>query len=158
MQLTCALTRQIYQPPVEPLQLQGPLYEKLGFRTRTTGQVQSPARRSSGGHLALPPPPACIHPPQHSRQAELRHFSWLKLSAWKQKNTQNTGYKESVSKVPVATLQTHQRRLSKASASGRKTGLEDRGLSLSTLLLQALENFVLSTVSIELKFCQILCY
>lgn len=170
MQLTCAITRQIYhQPPVEPLRIQGPLYEKLEFRTRTRGQVQSPAARSSGGHLALslpppPPQPAATHhsvpgKPSCVTSAGFQFvLSWQKLSAWKQRSTQNTGYEESVSKS-LSPLYRHSRgSCQKASASGRKTGLEDRGLPLSTLLLQALENLVLSTVSIEPKFCQLLGY
>lgn len=71
------INQAVFRTLVKLFQIQDPLYKKL--RTRTTGQVQSPTSGSSGDHLAPPPPEACIHPPQHSRQAALCHFGWLSV-------------------------------------------------------------------------------
>lgn len=161
------INQAVFRTLVKLFQIQDPLYKKL--RTRTTGQVQSPTSGSSGDHLAPPPPEACIHPPQHSRQAALCHFGWLSVclppcrsdrrGRRGERRTQDAGVSV---RSPPSPLDRHAR------GSGQRRLLlgGDRGLGteavLSTLLwalekpVSSTEKPVSSTVSTKLKSCQIL--
>lgn len=110
-------------------------------------QQARPSLPSSSDHFVLPPPSACIHPPQHSRSAGCVTPAGFQtatlltqLPAWKkqaQKRVQRGQCQESTLPLYRRTRGICQRHL----PLGREQ--VDRGLPPSTLLLRALVKLVL---------------
>lgn len=147
------INQTVFQPSVKLLQIQGPIYKQLGFKTTPTGQGQSAALGNSGDDLALPLPTAGIRPPGHSRRAVcvtcwLSDISLLTPHRSSYQHGRKGEYRTQCTGIRVKTPPTVTS-LPEAAAS-KRTG--HRSLPPSTLLLWALIKLVSSTASTNFRF------